>query len=456
MAGKDLTPEIPSQNPFRKPDPKIVAPKKNVTTFSCGQCGAPVEVRYPGHSLSAVCQNCNSIIDTSNETFQVLGTYFAQLTVHPRIELGTRGELKGKTWEVIGFVVRADSASSFKWEEYLLFNPFYGYRWLTCNNGHWGFVTMLKDRPDRAASYAILDDQKYKVFYQGRAQVYFVLGEFYWKLQVGEEVGMADYILPPYMLSVEEDNNQRVWSRSEYVTVNEVKEAFKVDDDSIVKPVGIAPNQPSPATAAWQKVAKLWGLFLIVLTVLEIAHCCLAANLVELTDSVAYTTKQEGVFDPSGGKAEQYTTRSFVVTKDRGNLQIDINSHVDNSWLYVYGELVNTDTDETFTFERTIEYYHGYEDGESWSEGNKSVSVLLDGVPGGTYIVNLDTDNGGSAPAQRESYDLTIRRDVGTWSNYLWCFFFLSIMPIILWLRSRAVEVARWSDSDYSPYVSSS
>lgn len=458
MAGKGEyeIPKVPD-NPFRKPAPAVVAPPKNVTTFSCGKCGAPCSVRYPGHSLSTACESCGSIIDTSNESFRVIGTYMAMLTVHPRIDLGTRGELMGKTWEVIGFVVRADVASSFKWEEYLLFNPFYGYRWLTCNNGHWNFVTMLKDRPERFAAKAILGDDHYRIYYQGKAQVFFVLGEFYWKVVVGEQVGMADYILPPYMLSMEEDGSQRVWSRSEYVSPKVIKEAFKVDDDSIATPVGVAPNQPSPATETWKKVGKMWGLFLIALTALQIAHCCLAKNLTEFDQQIAYTSKQEGAFDPNAGKTEQYTTPEFVVTKDNGNVQVEVYSDVDNSWLYVYGELVNSETDETFTFDRTIEYYHGYDGGESWSEGSRSSSVLIDGVPGGTYFLNLDTDNGGSKdPSQRKSYQLVVKRDVGTFSNYLWCMFFISILPICVWLRSRSIEVARWSDSDYSPYASSS
>ncbi|MDZ4833360.1 MAG: DUF4178 domain-containing protein [Candidatus Melainabacteria bacterium] len=454
MAGSHDTPEIP--NPFRKPKPEVKVPKGNVTTFSCGKCGGPVDVRYPGHSLSTVCPSCNSVIDTSNESFAVIATYYKQLTVHPRIELGTRGELMGKTWEVIGFVVRQDLASSFKWEEYLLFNPFHGYRWLTCNNGHWNFVTMIKDRPDRVASYANLEGDKYKIFYQGKASVFFVLGEFYWKVAVGEEVQMADYILPPYALSVEEDGTQRVWSKSEYITPNVIKDAFKVDDDSIATPIGVAPNQPSAATKTWNKVAPMWALFLVILTVLQITHLFLTTHSVVYDQPIAYTTRQEGAIDPTGGKAEQFTTPEFVITKNNSNVEVKINTDLDNSWLYVYGELVNSETDETFSFDRSIEYYHGYEGGESWSEGGTSSTVLIDSVPAGTYFINLETDNGATGPANRHQYQLTLTSDIGTFGNYLWCFFFLSIIPIFVWFKSRAIEVARWSDSDYSPYVSSS
>lgn len=448
MVGSPGTPDM--SNPLRKEKPKV-------TTFSCGKCGAPVAVRYPGHSLSAVCDHCFSVIDTSDDTFRVIHTYHKQMQVHPRIELGTRGELKGRTWEVIGFVVRADMGSSFKWQEYLLFNPYYGYRWLTCNNGHWSFVTMIKEQPDRGGTSAELNGKSYKLFFQGKASVFYVFGEFYWKVAVGEAVGMVDYILPPEMLSVEEDKHQRVWSVAEYLEPKVVKEAFKIDDDSIDTPVGVAPNQPSPASESWKKVAPVWLFFLIALTALQIVHCCLALNRLELVSPVTYTTKQEGVFNAGPNKSETYTTPPFILTKDNANVEITLNSGVDNSWLYVYGELVNDETDETFTFERTCEYYHGYDGGESWSEGSGRQSIFINNVPGGKYYLNLEVDNGGAVAApERKTFTVSVKRDAYTFQNYLWCLFLISIYPLLSWFRKQHMEIQRWSDSDFSPYRSSS
>jgi hypothetical protein len=446
MAG---SPGAPNDNPFRKEKPKV-------TTFSCKKCGAPVTVRYPGHSLSAVCESCFSVIDTSDENFRVLETYYKKAKIQPRIDLGTRGELKGKTWECIGFVVREDVASTFKWEEYLLFNPYYGYRWLTCNNGHWSFVTMIKERPERFASKAEFEKETYKLFYQGKATVFYVLGEFYWKVQVGEEVGMADFICPPKMVSVEEDKAQRVWSVSEYVEPKTISEAFKLSDESLPRSIGVAPNQPSPATDTWKKVGPLWAMFLFALTCLQIFHCSLAKNLIEFRAPIEYISKTDGSFAESQVKTPEVTTPEFVLDKANANVEINIESEVDNSWLYVYGELVNTDTEESFSFERTLEYYHGYEDGESWSEGSRSTSIFMPQVPGGKYYMNLDIDNGGSTSQERRMFNISVKRDVATFHNYLWCLFLISIYPICAWLRSRAMEVARWSDSDYSPYQSSS
>lgn len=429
--------------------------KPRVTTFSCLKCGAPMTVRYPGHSMSAVCDSCHSIIDTSDEEFRILSTYYKQMKAEPRIELGTRGELKGTTWEVIGFVVREDVASGFKWEEYLLFNPYYGYRWLMCNNGHWSLVTMIKHRPDRVQLAAHFENERYKTFYRGRAKVVFVYGEFYWKVVLGEQVEMTDYVTPPKMLSVEEDRKQVVWSVSDYLEPREVAAAFGLDPAIFPRPIGVAPNQPAHESATWRKVKPMWLLFLIVLTGLQVFHFTLAKNLIEYRAPFEYTSKVDGNFAEKP-KQPEITTPEFVLDKANSNLQINIDTEVDNSWFYIYGELVNSDTEESFSFERTVEYYHGYEGGEYWSEGSRSTSVFMPQVPGGKYYMNLDIDNGGNTTVGPKTFSVTVRRDVPTYNNYLWCLVLLSLYPIYAWLASRTVEVNRWSDSDFSPYTSSS
>jgi len=115
----------------------------------------------------------------------------------------------------------------------------------------------------------------------------------------------------------------------------------------------------------------MWALFLVALTGLQVFHCTLAKNIIEFSAPIEYVTKMDGQFATTDAKLPEFTTPEFVLDKDNANVEIDINADVDNSWLYVYGELVNADTEELFTFERSIEYYHGYEGGESWSSGSE-------------------------------------------------------------------------------------
>ncbi|MGN7062052.1 DUF4178 domain-containing protein, partial [Neisseria sp. P0001.S006] len=67
----------------------------------------------------------------------------------PLIPLGTRGKFHGDAYEAIGFQVRTIhvEGEAYSWAEYLLFNPFKGFRYLTEYNGHWNDVKPVKSLP---------------------------------------------------------------------------------------------------------------------------------------------------------------------------------------------------------------------------------------------------------------------------------------------------------------------
>lgn len=450
MAGSKKTPGAADSEPTEPVKPKL-------TTFTCGNCGASVAIRYPGHSLSVVCDSCQSVIDSSNPQFVIIQKYH-KATKHyvPRIELGSRGELFGKTWEVIGFLIRTDKASAFCWEEYLLFNPYYGYRWLTYNNYHWSFVTSIKEKPSQIASrqpsyrhnYDVyLNKKHYKVFYKGRAFVSFVLGEFYWKVAVGEDVEMEDYICPPQMLSCEIDNTQQIWSVSEYLDSEVVPRAFALTEE-LPAPIGVAPNQPSIYKEVWDKISFTFVFFFFVLTFFQFQQLNTANNEEVLSASYPYTTNSKS--------AQTITTPVFNLDREKGNLAIDIQTNVDNAWFYIYGELCANDDDQTYPFDRTIEYYHGYTSGEYWTEGSTSTHLHIPSVPGGKYYLNFDTEHGdypATTLSSPKEFHISVRRNVPTYANYFLCLFMLSIIPVFIWWTKQKFEITRWSESDFSPWA---
>src|SRR5262249_57728788 len=67
------------------------------------------------------------------------------------------------------------------------------------------------------------------------------------------------------------------------------------------------------------------------------------------------------------------------------NIRVTAVSPVENSWVGVEGALVNEETGLVQIFDLPIEYYHGVEDGESWSEGGKEAHVYLSALPPRPY-----------------------------------------------------------------------
>ena len=75
-------------------------------------------------------------------------------SITPLIPLGTRGTWHGQPHDVIGFQQRSIEVDGerYAWDEYVLFNPYHGFRYLTYYNGHWNDVTVVRERPVAGAA----------------------------------------------------------------------------------------------------------------------------------------------------------------------------------------------------------------------------------------------------------------------------------------------------------------
>ena len=116
-----------------------------VKALSCPSCGGTVTLRAAGYTVTVACEYCGSILDVTNPEVRLI-TEYRHAAESLEIPLGTRGTLKGVEWEVVGYVRRSERGA-YPWEEYLLFNPYHGYRWLVTNGRGWSFGEMLTRTP---------------------------------------------------------------------------------------------------------------------------------------------------------------------------------------------------------------------------------------------------------------------------------------------------------------------
>src|ERR1700733_7266332 len=109
-------------------------PAVQAKSISCPNCGGPVQLSGFAHTLSVVCPQCKTLLDTYTPEVQILHQFQEKTRTQPTIPLGSRGKLPGKLgdtqFHVIGVQVRTvcDGDDSYSWSEYLLFNPFRGFR----------------------------------------------------------------------------------------------------------------------------------------------------------------------------------------------------------------------------------------------------------------------------------------------------------------------------------------
>jgi len=121
--------------------------------FDCTACGGPLTLRAEGVSESLVCPHCGAVLDARDPRHQVLAKYRVKLGAPPKIPIGTRGTVRGDQLEVIGHQRRAVRYYGviYSWDEYLLWNPFKGFRWMVESNGHWLLLKSVETKPQEDA-----------------------------------------------------------------------------------------------------------------------------------------------------------------------------------------------------------------------------------------------------------------------------------------------------------------
>ena len=416
--------------------PPVVRPK----ALLCPHCGGPVERRGFGHTLTVVCPQCLSVLDASEPLLQVLQEVeAAQSRRTLLIPLGTRGNFRGTAWELIGFQTRA--ADDDEWEEYLLFNPYHGFRYLTHYDGHWNFVTPLEalpgSRDPRGRAPVTYEGRVYRRFSGGQATTTFVLGEFPWRVKMGDQVYTQDYIDPPSVLSAEMTNDEITWSKGDYVPGAEIWKAFQLPGRP-PQPRGVYLNQTSPHSTQSGSIWATFGLMLLILVGLALFFATFSQREVVLRETHHFSSLAQG--EPS------FVTPVFDLTGRTATLEVAVHTDLDQDWSYFNFALINDQSGEAFDFGREVSYYHDSDD----TEGSRDASVLIPSVPPGRYYLRVEPemDSGHSM-----AYDLTLRHDVPSYAWFWIAAGLLLIPPVVHTMRARGFETQRWMNSDRSPVL---
>jgi len=411
--------------------------------LNCTACGAAMQLRAAGLTMVAACASCGALLDTSHPQVQVVDIGARrQKVVVPVVPIGRRGNLLGTEYECIGMLQRRDSGG-YAWQEYLLFNPFAGFRWLVTYQGHWTFVETLLEEPGQNVSERVFGGQPYRLFSQGQAQVSHVLGEFYWQVRLRDRVEIADYIAPPQVLSSEKypDAAEITWSHGIYVEPAVVATAFGLAD-TLGAPVGTYLNQPNPHAAKGATLRWLMPLLSVAYVVVALVGMATRDN--QFVGEWNFTPGQAGT---NGA----IVTEPFQIGGTHAqSLEIALGSAVNNGWLEADVELVNLDNQSVREAPLESSYYSGYDEGP-WTEDNRHRSVVLSGISPGRYRLVVEARSEPKDPDM--AFALRLTRDVVIWSNFWVGLVVLLAYPAFRWLREHAFERARWAESDFSPFA---
>lgn len=419
--------------------------------LGCPNCGGPLELRAPDKTERVTCPNCNSLLDVNQGQLRFLKS-LEPPSFQPLIPLGSTGDVPEGKMTVIGAMLRSVTieGTQYFWSEYLLYNPQIGFRWLVNSDDHWNYVRAVPPgEVSESGKYAYYGGKNYKIFQDAQARVEYVFGEFYWKVEVGEQVRGIDYVAPPYILSKEvstiyisdPEKHQRAageinWSLGTYVTVPQIEKAFGLKD--LPRPSNIAPNQPYKHK--W--VYKYWLAFIVLLLVAGIGTWVLSGSSSEVFSQTVTLPPL-----PNADGTQVFFSQPFELA-GRRNIRIKGESPVQNTWVYLEGDLINDETGVVQSFPIDISYYQGVEDGEAWSEGGQSDSAYTSAMPAGRYVLRLEGQ--WERWQQPATVQVKIEQNVAHGFNLLVALIVLSIGPILMAIYHIRFEQRRWSESMFS------
>ena len=198
--------------------------------ITCPNCGGNIPALAPKQAERLGCPYCGAVSDIAAR--RVLEQQ-KEARSQPDIPLGSRGTIAGQEYVVCGYVERSATIEGewFGWQEYLLYAPGLGFRWLVKDESTWVWITPINiaeidlSAMPRAASYA---GRHYHLRNRNAARVDYVLGELYWKVTVGESVDAMDFVDGGDVLSRERAGDEVAWSLGNPVPWPTLAQAFSL------------------------------------------------------------------------------------------------------------------------------------------------------------------------------------------------------------------------------------
>lgn len=432
--------------------------------FRCPNCGAPVTLELPGKSQAVRCQKCSSILAPDHDVLKLREKYNEQFPHRLWIPLGREGRLNGIKFKCVGMVVRADDDGN-EWSEYLLFNPYHGYRYLVESAGHWTLVEQTPylgyDRSGRPGwsgptGKITLAGKKFRYYTHYTATVKNIIGEFPWQATIGETNEVTEYINPPYQASCEnvaqyfdaegrqvdlsaliaeerkkaattnadsdedEDYDDAIdtdtiiekyslrrritesnWSIGEYKQPEEIKAAFQLEE--MPTKIGLGMCEPNPMRTRYLVSLAISAL----LALATCGTCTVAAGQAEEKVVIDKTvTLNTADFELKNEAGTDYLEFSFEpgeieLTKET-NVEFFLNSELNQEWISLNIFMINEQTGTGYIYDGELSYYYGGSGEDSWSEGSKSTDFTTQKMlPGKYYLFVAGATNIGVSEFKR-------------------------------------------------------
>ena len=456
--------QLPSSRPAKK--------------LSCQNCNTEIEARGYPYILTYICPGCSCPVSHSGA--QNLTTLsFPSEQKGYIIPLGTSITVKGKRYTLIGSAVKEELGTDEQWREYVLSHPEEGFAFLSEYGGHWQYVIEKDASPLRIYSGSnnrydrVIDAYDVKEFKYGKS-TFELYNRYQYKNICAEGAfpydlpaaayhnRVSEFIEPPYMWFFEQYKNQDVEVFfAEYIPAGDILDQIGQTERNNHQ-TGIGLLEPNRYFDLVESVRLFClGMALLLIVFLFTSYNARQQNVVSSTlyfNDTAATTR--------------YTSPPITLDKYKSDLEVDFTApDLQNNWVEFNTTLTNRRTGDAITLTNGLEYYSGYEEGSSWSEGKQNDDYCLNSIAKGTYILEVEVQRAEPLRYTTDSNSYTVSAanshlptyviikatyDVPSYRNLFLLGLCLLIYIIVSYLMYYRKEQKRWSGSQYSKYKISS
>lgn len=419
--------------------------------IECPSCHVAIPVKGGENTGSLVCLHCNGQVSLRGNKPSLLKKIVRDKRPDVPFQLGQKCTFEGVDFLLIGYMrtLQVDEWGRYITDEFMLFNEKVGYRWLTMEDGHFSLGGELEERPESLDPKYLYPRDTFK--YLGRkwtvfekcssgSEVLWVDGELPWVAKVGSRSSFMDSVSPPYMLTCEWTLKEMEWHCARYLDRKEVAEAFGVSVDSLPISYSVAANQPFTNSRFRKQALPVMLVFLILFLVSAAVAFVHSGQQVMKNYIVKPNVLASGTISPP----MNFDRPTVCVGKFK--------APVDNSWMYLEVDLLNEAGDVVLPMSAQISYYHGYEGGESWSEGSTKDSTLFKINDPGIYRLRIAGQAGtGSKPgsaSDAKPLTISVSKDVLPVRYFLGGIFVCGIFAVLELVLRHSFERRRWGEED--------
>lgn len=414
--------------------------KTNNSVVVCPNCATQIVAYTNQDAKYFTCKSCRTFFSAYPTI--TLGNFVKDIP-QQTIKKGDQCIIDSIKYTVIGVTVAKDSDSGSYWDEYFLFADSNKYLFLTCYNGHWNIVKPIYDYNTNQRVNVIYRSLDYKMFNKYRMYYVSAFGEFAHNLIPSTEKVVIEYIHPPFSIIKEFVNDEVQCFLAKYIEPTEVESYFKFFQTPVKvssKSNEIYYNQPNKYNSLnwlYKDTAIFAVIILIVSGILSVFQ---PSNKV-YQQTVFMESLSNNLFVSEDIKLNSYFGSSCV--------ELEIYAEVDNSWLEAEVNLINQNTDEEFSSEIGVEYYHGYESGSSWAEGSYNSSKLVSKVPNGTYKIAIHPTLDYSASNKINHFVIKVYERIFMPSNFFLTILVIALIPLYCYISYLRFEASRWENTTY-------